>query len=117
MHKLIHQIEEKRQAIFVGFFGPIGVSAIFYLYISLEFLETITVDGEQREDAERLGETIIVVVWFLAICSIVSTSTHTKATSSNHPGGPRSLDPSRKTRFLPPQNSLPSFHLTNKRFP
>ena len=74
MHKFIHQIEEKRQAIFVGFFGPIGVSAIFYLYISLEFLETITVDGEQREDAEQLGETIKVVVWFLAICSIVSSS-------------------------------------------
>lgn len=72
MHKFIHQIEEKRQAIFVGFFGPIGVSAIFYLYISLEFLETITVDGEQREDAKRLGDTIMIVVWFLAICSIVS---------------------------------------------
>ena len=72
MHKFIHQIEEMRQAIFVGFFGPIGVSAIFYLYISLEFLETITVDGEQREDAKRLGDTIMIVVWFLAICSIVS---------------------------------------------
>ncbi|KAH7413303.1 Sodium/hydrogen exchanger family-domain-containing protein [Cadophora sp. MPI-SDFR-AT-0126] len=71
MHKFIHQIEEMRQAIFVGFFGPIGVSAIFYLYISLEFLETITVDGEQREDAKRLGDTILIVVWFLAICSIV----------------------------------------------
>ncbi|KAN0110222.1 Sodium/hydrogen exchanger family domain containing protein [Hyaloscypha variabilis] len=71
MHKLIHQIEEKRQAIFVGFFGPIGVSAIFYLYITLEFLEGITVDGVQREDAAQLGEVITVVVWFLAICSIV----------------------------------------------
>ncbi len=70
--KLIHQIEEKRQAIFVGFFGPIGVSAIFYLYITLEFLEGITVDGVQREDAAQLGEVITVVVWFLAICSIVS---------------------------------------------
>jgi hypothetical protein len=72
MHKLIHQIEEKRQAIFVGFFGPIGVSAIFYLYITLEFLEGITVDGVKRSDAEELGEVITVVVWFLAICSIVS---------------------------------------------
>jgi NhaP-type Na+/H+ or K+/H+ antiporter len=74
MHKLIHQIEEKRQAIFVGFFGPIGVSAIFYLYISLEFLEGITVDGVQRSDAEELGQVITVVVWFLAICSIVSSN-------------------------------------------
>lgn len=56
----------------MGFFGPIGVSAIFYLYISLEFLKTITVDGVQRADAKELGEVITVVVWFLAICSIVS---------------------------------------------
>jgi sodium/hydrogen antiporter len=72
LHRFIHQIEEKRQAIFVGFFGPIGVSAVFYLYISLQFLETVEVDGTQRPDAETLGETLRVVVWFLAICSIVS---------------------------------------------
>jgi hypothetical protein len=72
MHRFIDEIKEKRQAIFVGFFGPIGVSAIFYLYISLEFLETITVDGVQRADAEGLGEVMMVVVWFLVICSIVS---------------------------------------------
>lgn len=72
MHGFIHQIAEKRQAVFVGFFGPIGVSAIFYLYITLEFLDTITVNGEQRADAARLAEVMLVVVWFLAICSIVS---------------------------------------------
>jgi len=71
LHKYIPQIEEKRQAIFVGFFGPIGVSAVFYLYISLEFLDGITVEGVQREDAARLADVINVVVWFLAICSIV----------------------------------------------
>ena len=73
VHKYIHQIEEKRQAIFVGFFGPIGVSAVFYLYISHQFLQTITVDGIQRSDAEQLSETLMVVVWFLAMCSIVSS--------------------------------------------
>ncbi len=72
LHRYMHQIEEKRQAIFVGFFGPIGVSAIFYVYISLEFLETIRVDGQQRADAKKLAETLTVIVWFLAICSIVS---------------------------------------------
>ncbi|KAF5267059.1 hypothetical protein FOXYS1_2078 [Fusarium oxysporum] len=35
----IHQIQEVKQAIFVGFFGPIGVSAIFYLTISLNFID------------------------------------------------------------------------------
>ncbi|ORY18018.1 Sodium/hydrogen exchanger family-domain-containing protein [Clohesyomyces aquaticus] len=71
MHTKIHQIEEKRQAAFVGFFGPIGVSAIFYLYISLDFLRKITVDGEVRPDAAFLMEVMNVVIWFLVICSII----------------------------------------------
>lgn len=72
MHKWIHQIEHWQHALFVGFFGPIGVSAIFYLYISIEFLETyLVVDGEMREDARHLEEVMRVVIWFLAICSIV----------------------------------------------
>src|ERR1700733_9646593 len=72
MHRFIHQIEEKRQAIFVGFFGPIGVSAVFYLYISIEFLETINVDGVMIGDAKQVADALTLVVWFLAICSIVS---------------------------------------------
>ena len=69
MHWKIPQIEQKQQALFVGFFGPIGVSAVFYLYVSLQFLETITGDG--KENAQRTGEVMKVVIWFLAICSIV----------------------------------------------
>lgn len=74
MHKWIHQIEEMRQAIFVGFFGPIGVSAVFYLFVSLEFIEEHLSDenGVPRRDVENLGETIRVVVWFLVVCSTVS---------------------------------------------
>ena len=72
MHWKIWQIEEKQQALFVGFFGPIGVSAVFYLYVSLQFLREVTVDGEIREDAARLIDVFTAVIWFLAICSIVS---------------------------------------------
>lgn len=75
MHTKIPEIEHFQQAAFVGFFGPIGVSAIFYLYVSLDFLDGITVDGTPdgtiREDAARLKEVMRVVIWFLAICSIV----------------------------------------------
>lgn len=72
MHWKITQIERKRHALFVGFFGPIGVSAIFYLYISLDFLGLVkTGDDVPRQDATRLSETMTVVIWFLAICSIV----------------------------------------------
>ena len=67
----IWQIEQKQQALFVGFFGPIGVSAIFYLYVSLEFLGHITEGDVLRADAKRLEDVFSVVIWFLAICSIV----------------------------------------------
>lgn len=69
--RLIHQIDDFRRALFVGFFGPIGVSAIFYLYISREFLRDIKVSGHERADADRLAECIEVIVWFLVMCSII----------------------------------------------
>ncbi|PHH61980.1 hypothetical protein CDD81_7671 [Ophiocordyceps australis] len=73
MHPWIHQIQEVRQAVFVGFFGPIGVSAIFYLYIALDFIEQHLSESKKvpRSDVEHLGETIRVVVWFLTVCSII----------------------------------------------
>ncbi|KAG6059033.1 hypothetical protein E4U32_004246 [Claviceps aff. humidiphila group G2b] len=73
MHKWIPQISHARQAIFVGFFGPIGVSAIFYLFITLEFIKAHLSDenGVPREDVRDLAETTTIVVWFLAVCSIV----------------------------------------------
>lgn len=74
MHRWIHQIQESKQAIFVGFFGPIGVSAVFYLFVSLEFIAEHLSDGNgtTRSDVKDLGETIRVIVWFLVVCSIVS---------------------------------------------
>lgn len=57
----------------MGFFGPIGVGAIFYLSISQEYLRTEVLDenGRERADAARLRETMTVVIWFLVTCSIV----------------------------------------------
>lgn len=71
LHPYIRQIQGRQQALFVGYFGPIGVSAIFYLYVGLEFLDTVLGDDGQREDAKQLGDTMMVVIWFLVICSIV----------------------------------------------
>ncbi|KAI9038390.1 uncharacterized protein KD926_010807 [Aspergillus affinis] len=72
MHRWIHQIKERKQAIFVGFFGPIGVSAVFYLFVSMEFIQEHLSDknGTTRSDVRGLGETIRVIVWFLVVCSI-----------------------------------------------
>ncbi|UKZ82010.1 hypothetical protein TrVFT333_009791 [Trichoderma virens FT-333] len=73
LHKWIHQITETHQALFVGFFGPIGVSAVFYLFITLEFIEKFMSDeeGNPRSDVKELGALVRIVVWFLVVCSVV----------------------------------------------
>ncbi|KJZ77830.1 hypothetical protein HIM_03007 [Hirsutella minnesotensis 3608] len=73
MHRWIRHIEEVKQAVFVGFFGPIGVSAVFYLFISLKFIEEhlSEADEQPRSDVENFGDTFRVVVWFLVVCSTV----------------------------------------------
>lgn len=75
LHYFIPQIYRWRQAIISGFFGPIGVGAIFYLSESQDYLRTkvLNADGTEREDATRLREQMTVVIWFLVVCSIVST--------------------------------------------
>lgn len=111
MHKLIHQIEHFYQAAFVGFFGPIGVGAVFYLSVSREFLNQITVDGQVREDAAKVSEAVNVVVWFLVICSIVSTHTtnHIIINLLTHSADrPWSLYPPSKSRLPSPPDNLPS---------
>lgn len=72
MHRYIRQVEHFSHAAFLGFFGPIGVGAVFYLSICREFLlEEMLVDGKPREDAQRTADAAYIVVWFLVICSIV----------------------------------------------
>ncbi|KAL2010769.1 hypothetical protein VTN00DRAFT_6576 [Thermoascus crustaceus] len=72
MHKFISQVEESSHAAYLGFFGPIGVGAIFYLSVGQQFLQNdMLAGGQRREDAKRVAETLNVVVWFLVICSIV----------------------------------------------
>ena len=70
LHKLIPQIERLQQAIFMGFFGPIGCSAIFYLYVTLEFIDKL--QENERHDVDSLGECVRVIVWFMTISSVVS---------------------------------------------
>ncbi|KAG9259157.1 sodium/hydrogen exchanger family protein [Emericellopsis atlantica] len=71
IHRWIPQIEQAKQAIFVGFFGPIGVSAVFYLYVTLEFIDGLAEGPNPAADLDQFKETVRVVVWFLAVCSIV----------------------------------------------
>ncbi|PHH58688.1 hypothetical protein CDD80_2046 [Ophiocordyceps camponoti-rufipedis] len=66
MRRWIHQVEGLRHAVFVGFFGPIGVSAVFYIFIALDFIRDHLSgeDGTPRGDVVHLSETIrIVVCW------------------------------------------------------
>ncbi|KAF4581931.1 Na(+)/H(+) antiporter 2 [Ophiocordyceps camponoti-floridani] len=71
LHWWIPQLRNAKRAVFVGFFGPMGVSAVFYLLISLNFIDDHLSDetGQPRSDVKNFGETMRVVVWFLVVCS------------------------------------------------
>ncbi|KAI1811874.1 Sodium/hydrogen exchanger family-domain-containing protein [Poronia punctata] len=71
--KKIPQIDGVRQATFMGFFGPIGCSAIFYLYITAEFVRKLNPGGGDvpRGDVANLEEAVNVIVWFMVIVSVV----------------------------------------------
>ncbi|KAI0392689.1 Sodium/hydrogen exchanger family-domain-containing protein [Xylariaceae sp. FL0594] len=69
-HKKISQIEGVRQAIFMGFFGPIGCSAIFYLFVTVHFVHDLRREGG-RQDVENLAEAVNIIVWFMVIVSVV----------------------------------------------
>lgn len=70
----IPQLTDSKQAVLMGFFGPIGVSAVYYIYVTLDFIESHTADetGVPTQEARAFGELVRVAVWSLCTCSIVS---------------------------------------------
>ncbi|KAI5290810.1 hypothetical protein KEM52_000341, partial [Ascosphaera acerosa] len=73
VYRKIPQIRHLGHAAFVGFFGPVGVGAVFYLYLSREYIKNNIrgPDGQVREDAARLADIIEVVIWFVVLCSVI----------------------------------------------
>lgn len=64
----VRHIHTTRDAFFMGFFGPIGVSAIFYYCLCIEYLATF----QGGEAMAGLAASMRVVVWFLIMTSVVS---------------------------------------------
>jgi len=62
MAKLIPALPTFFEAAFAGFFGPIGVGAVFYVQVAFEYLP---------EDRERLINVIEPVVYFLVLTSVI----------------------------------------------
>jgi sodium/hydrogen antiporter len=72
----IPEITETKQAVFMGFFGPIGVSAVYYIFVTVDFIEKHLAqeEGVLAREAKEFGELVRTVVWFLCTCSIVSSA-------------------------------------------
>jgi hypothetical protein len=64
-----------KEALLMGYFGPIGVSALFYMLVGLEYIEThiLDDDGQPRSDVRELFYVMEVVVWFIVVSNVVST--------------------------------------------
>lgn len=62
-HKYIPTLPTYRESAFAGFFGPIGVGAVFYVQVALRELA--------EAERERLTAVITPVVYFLVLTSVV----------------------------------------------
>ncbi|KAF3922874.1 hypothetical protein AA313_de0206749 [Arthrobotrys entomopaga] len=74
LHRYIPRVQNIREALFAGYFGPIGVSAIFYLYVTLEFLrgvETLELDPAQLEGLQVMMTATKLVIWFAVLSSVI----------------------------------------------
>ncbi|KAJ6263715.1 hypothetical protein Dda_2285 [Drechslerella dactyloides] len=74
LYKYIPRIENLKEAAFAGYFGPIGVSAIFYLYVTLEFLreaETLPLSDHDLEGVKTMMTATRLVIWFAVMASVV----------------------------------------------
>lgn len=74
LHKYVPRIENLREAAFAGYFGPIGVSAIFYLYVTIEFLrqtEKLPLEESQMKGLHTMMTAARLVVWFCVIASVI----------------------------------------------
>ncbi|KAK6352865.1 hypothetical protein TWF696_004865 [Orbilia brochopaga] len=74
LYKYIPRIESLKEAVFAGYFGPIGVSAIFYLYVTLEFLretEKLPLDEDQLQGVWTMMTATKLVIWFAVMASVV----------------------------------------------
>jgi sodium/hydrogen antiporter len=69
LRRFIPQISSRRLALFTGFFGPIGISAIFYCCLAVEFLRPFS---DEHPELGLLEAKLQVVVWYLVTSSIVS---------------------------------------------
>lgn len=67
LYKLIPEIKGLKEAAFTGFFGPIGIGALFYLQVALRQLEEWGVDTNQ----DYLCLMLRSVVYFAILTSII----------------------------------------------
>lgn len=73
LQSMLGEVQGSRKALFMGYFGPIGVSAIFYLYETLNFLDRNLSTPEDTRSLRQLRQLISTVVWFSVISSTVSS--------------------------------------------
>lgn len=63
-YKYIPAISDKRQAMFAGWFGPIGVGALFYYTIAIESIPSDGTDNYARQVMEP-------IIYFMILSSVV----------------------------------------------
>jgi NhaP-type Na+/H+ or K+/H+ antiporter len=75
LYRWVPRIESFREALFAGYFGPIGVSAIFYLFVTCEYLNEIDqtpgLPDSGRKEVEEMLVVVRLVVWMCVVISVI----------------------------------------------
>lgn len=73
MKQWIPQLQTWKDATLAGFFGPIGISAMYYLYLCMGFIDGMEKDfeGDAKQKMKDFKEIARLVVWTAVISSVI----------------------------------------------
>ncbi|RYP06010.1 hypothetical protein DL764_003427 [Monosporascus ibericus] len=69
LYRIIPQVRNLKEAAFMGYFGPVGVAAIYYAGIVVRYLEERP--GELSQSEERLRSAVRPVIYSVVVASII----------------------------------------------
>jgi sodium/hydrogen antiporter len=71
LSRFVPQLSNRKETCLAGFFGPMGVSAMYYLFLAIEYVDHMSSSGRPYERQSDFRDALRLVVWFSVIISVV----------------------------------------------
>jgi sodium/hydrogen antiporter len=67
----VPQLSNGKETCLAGFFGPMGVSAMYYLFLAMEYVDHMPHSDRRHKRLSDFRDALRLVVWFSVIISVV----------------------------------------------